>query len=348
VKAKIPTEAVIYQSVAIIVPCRNEEKYITRCLDSILHCDYPMDKLTVFVCDGMSSDNTPVIIQDFCIRYPNIHLLQNERRTTQYALNLGVQSCMAEVIIILGAHAEIAPDFIIANTRLLKSDSGLGCTGGVIENVYEDNISKVISLAMSSAFGVGNAHFRTGSKDGYVDTVAFGAYRGDVFAKAGLFDEDLVRNQDDEFNFRVIKSGYKILLDKSIRSKYYVRASFRQLYKQYFQYGYWKVYVNRKHKTVTTLRQIVPMIFVLFLLSGIFLPFLNFYYFLIYLSLLSLYLILAVLAAINKTNNIQMLPGLVYSFFILHCSYGLGYLEGIFRFFILNKRPGNSNKTMSR
>jgi GT2 family glycosyltransferase len=121
---------------------------------------------------------------------------------------------------------------------------------------------------MSSVFGVGNAHFRTGGKSGCVDTVAFGAYRREVFERVGFFDEELARNQDDEFNYRVVQGGFKIFLDPAIQSDYFVRGSISKLYKQYDQYGYWKVFVNKKHGAVTTLRQLAPPLWVLFLLMG--------------------------------------------------------------------------------
>jgi len=188
--------------VSITIPCRNEEKYIAKCLQSIINSTYPKELLEVFVCDGMSDDTSVQIIQSFTQKYSFITLLENKLKTTQYALNLGINASDADVKIILGAHAEIYPDYIENCIKTFDIDPQIACVGGVLENVMEDEQSRIISLAMSSSFGVGNAHFRTGEKDGFVDTVAFGAYKKNVFEKAGCFDEDLVRNQDDEVRFR--------------------------------------------------------------------------------------------------------------------------------------------------
>jgi GT2 family glycosyltransferase len=173
--------------------------------------------------------------------------------------------------------------------------------------------------------------------DGYVDTVAFGAYKKDVFDKIGFFDEELIRNQDDEFNFRLIKYGFKIYLFRQIRSKYYVRASFKKLYKQYFQYGYWKVYVNKKHQTITTIRQIVPLLFVLYLFGGTLLSIFHPIILRAYLIVLCLYFFAGFYSASRQSNKVSDILNIVKCFFILHFSYGFGYLLGIIDFFGLRK-----------
>ena len=191
------------KSVAIVIPCRNEEKYIGKCIDSILKQDYPQEQLLVYVCDGKSNDGTVRIIDAYAAKYSNIRLLINEKQTTPFALNLGIKESDSDVVIILGAHAELYPDYVSNCIKAFSFDQNIGCTGGIIENVYENETAAVIGKAMSSGFGVGNAHFRTGNKDGLVDTVAFGAYKKEVFEKIGLFNEELIRNQDDEFNGRI-------------------------------------------------------------------------------------------------------------------------------------------------
>jgi glycosyltransferase involved in cell wall biosynthesis len=336
-------------TVSITIPCRNEEKYIGKCLQSILDSTYPKELLEVFVCDGMSDDNTVEIISQFASRYPFIKMIENKRKTTQYALNLGIMASYSDIRIILGAHAEIYPDYINECVKAFEIDPEIGCVGGFLENVMEDHVSGVISVAMSSSFGVGNAHFRTGKKDGYVDTVAFGAYKKEVFETAGYFDEDLVRNQDDEFNYRILKYGFKIYLSHSIKAKYYVRASFPKLYKQYYQYGYWKVYVNKKHRTVTTLRQLVPAFFVLFVVIGFFLAFVHPFLAAAYVITLMLYFLLGFKEAISRTKVPGEVLNVVYSFLILHWSYGTGYLKGIYDFFILNRKTVSAeNMKLSR
>ena len=325
------------KQVSITIPCRNEEKYIAKCLQSIVDCSYNKYFLKVYVSDGMSDDGTVEIIKQFSNQNPFIHLIENVRKTTPFALNLGLKADNADVKIILGAHAEINLDYIERCLEAFEFDPLIGCVGGIIENVYENTISGIIGKAMSSGFGVGNAHFRTGVKDGFVDTVAFGAYKKEVFEKIGYFDEELIRNQDDEFNFRLLSQGFKIYLFRPIKSKYYVRASYRKLFKQYYQYGYWKVYVNKKHQTITTIRQIVPLLFVLFLFSGPIAYLLNTYLFLAYITVLICYFIMAFYSALKLSSSTPEAIQIVRTFFILHFSYGTGYLKGIIDFMLLSK-----------
>lgn len=335
-------------SISITIPARNEEKYIEKCILSILSADYPQEKIKVFVCDGLSTDNTREIVSSLSNKHKNIQLIDNEKQTTPFALNLGLKASNCAIKIILGAHAEIDKDFLKNNVSVLNDYPEVGCAGGIIENVYENESAETIGLAMSSEFGVGNAHFRTGSKNGFVDTVAFGAYRNEVFEKIGYFDEDLIRNQDDEFNFRLLQNGFKIYLNSNIKSKYYVRASFRKLYKQYYQYGYWKVYVNKKHKAVTSVRQLVPLFFVLFLFLGLTLSFLHWVLGTLFSLGVLAYIGLAIVFASQKSTSFEKITGIAYTFFLLHFSYGLGYLVGIFDFIALNKGPRISSQKLTR
>ncbi len=332
--------------VAIVIPCRNEEQYISKCIDSVLQQEYAQDKLEVFVCDGCSDDSTVEIVNQYCQKHANVKLLVNKKRTTPYALNLGLKTSDADVKIILGAHSEIKSDYVANCVSCFEVDSQIGCVGGILDNVYESETAQVIGEAMSSPFGVGNAHFRTGAKDGYVDTVAFGAYRKEVFETVGYFDEELTRNQDDEFNFRVQKAGYKIYLSKTIRADYYVRASYSKLARQYYQYGYWKVFVNKKHATVTSIRQLVPMIFVLFLLSFPCWIIMNLTF--IFIFGLSCYGLGALFFAHKTTTSIWNIPAIVFTFLLLHIGYGSGYLEGVLNFLLLGRSPKRASSVTSR
>lgn len=337
-----------YPQISIVIPCRNERDYIGRCLDSIINCNYDKNNLNVLVCDGLSDDGTVEIIKKYNKEFPYIHYLENIHKSTPNALNIGLKKLTFDIGIILGAHAEIDANYLRNCVAAFEKQPDASCVGGIIFNVNESETSEAIGLAMSSVFGVGNAHFRTGAKSGYVDTVAFGAYKKEIFEKCGYFDEELVRNQDDEFNYRILKNGFKIWLEPSIQSKYYVRASFSKLGKQYFQYGYWKVYVNRKHKAVTTGRQLVPALWVLcfftsFIPGLLFTPLLYLYY-----AILVLYLLASVGAAIKTTNKLSLFPNVLFSFWILHFSYGIGYLLGIWDFFILRKTPSTKQTSLTR
>lgn len=335
------------KTVAIVIPCLNEKHYILRCLQSIAAQSYPASLISTYVCDGMSDDGTRELIAAFSKEHSQVLLLDNVKRTTPFALNLGIRQSTAEIVIILGAHSELHPDFVAKSVASFSIDPAIMCTGGLLENVYENETSQMIGAAMSSSFGVGNAHFRTGNKSGFVDTVAFGAYKREVFDKVGLFDEELIRNQDDEFNFRVTNAGYKIYLNHEIKCRYFVRASFKKLYRQYYQYGYWKVFVNKKHKTITTVRQLIPMFFVLYLFLLIISVFVCKPAFPALGVFGLLYVLLAFVFAARSSASGGAVFGVAFTFFILHVSYGSGYLKGIFDFFILGKAI-KKHETLSR
>ncbi|GAB6183585.1 glycosyltransferase family 2 protein [Thermodesulfovibrio hydrogeniphilus] len=334
--------------VSIIIPCRNEEKFIGKCLDSIIANDYPKDKLEIFVVDGMSEDKTREVLKEYTQKYPFIKILDNPKKVTPSALNIGIKKAKGEIIIIIGAHTEYTRDYISKIVHWLKK-SGADSVGGILITKPGANtlIAKAIPLALSSMFGVGNAYFRTGVKEPrYVDTVPFGAYRREVFDKIGLFDEELVRNQDDELNLRLIKNGGKILLVPDIISYYYARDSLLKLWKLYFQYGYFKPLVALKVGTVLTWRQLIPAIFVgsLFIsgiLSFFFSPFLWLFFFILCSYLLAN---LGFSVYLSLKKGIKYLPFLPLCFATLHFSYGIGYLKGIMDFIILKKHKKNKNK----
>ena len=325
--------------ISIVIPCRNEVQYISKCIESISSFS-SSQSIEVFVVDGMSDDGTRLVLAELVKKYSWLHVLDNPKRTTPIALNTGIKNSTGDYVMILGAHSELKPDFFEVVLPLFQLDTSIGCAGALLQNISEDLKTQSIAAAMSSPFGMGSAHFRTGLKEGFVDTVAFGIYKKEVFETAGLFDEELTRNQDDEFNYRVLKGGYKIYLTNKTSITYYVRSTFGRLYRQFFQYGYWKVYVNKKHKSITTLRQLIPFLFVGFLIGG----FISHLFFQIlvlpYIIGIALYLTVSFLFSIR--NALSGIFGVWYSFLIIHLSYGIGYWKGVIEFLILNKKPSSS------
>ncbi len=327
--------------ISIIIPCRNEEKYIGQVLKSVVNQDYPQDKLEVLIVDGRSEDGTRNTVDRYVRQYPFIRLLDNPKKITPCALNIGIKNAMGEVIMRMDAHAIYQKDYISKCLKYLKKHN-VDNVGGIVATLYGNDTvtARAIALAISHPFGVGNSHFRIGSKKPkYVDTVPFGCYKKEIFEKIGLFDEDLVRNQDDEFNLRLIKNGGKILLVPEIVSSYYARESLSKIWNMYFQYGYFKPLVAKKLGSVLTLRQIIPSFFICSviisaLISFIIKPFLWFVP-----LFLSLYLIVNLFFSfsISLKNNLRVLPYLPVTFAVLHFSYGIGYLKGIFDFLILKK-----------
>lgn len=342
--------------VSVVIPCLNEAEGIEACLRSVLlAADTAKAATEVLVADGLSTDGTAAIVENIAAADPRVKLLLNKKRTTPAALNLGIESSHGEVVIILGAHSTVPPSFIVANLSALQQHPEAACVGGVIHSAATDAVSASIGAAMTSVFGVGNARFRTGGIAGFVDTVAFGAYRREVFTAIGLFDTELERNQDDEFNYRLTKSGRRIWFDPAIECTYTTRGTLLKLARQYFQYGYWKVRVNVKHKAVTSARQLAPLFFFVYLSSLPLWCALSFHvlgapWALVLAAPAALYLALQLwfsAQAVTRRSGLSFVH-VFAAFFILHFQYGTGYAAGLWRFSILRKAASDYSKSSTR
>lgn len=332
----------------MILPVRNEASYIEGAIRSIVAAGEQVEAVEILVVDGMSDDGTREIVLRLADEIPGLRLLDNPQRTVPYAMNIGIRAAAHDVVVRVDGHAEVYPDFLLRSLETLEAHPECACVGGPIENVDLGDVARAVSIAMRSPFGVGNARFRTGGEDGYVDTLAFGAYRKQDLFDVGLFDEELTRNQDDELNYRLVKAGRLVWFTKDIRSRYFVRSSYAKLWRQYFQYGYWKVYVNRKHSAVTNLRQLVPPAFVLWLvvllLAAVFWPSAG-----IALAITVLaYLLAATAAALTAIRDPATVLRVVAAFAVLHFAYGLGYLRGVYDLLLLKSRPSTRSAELSR
>ena len=262
-------------TVSIVIPMRNEEKYIGNCLDSLLAQEGDGGSLEVVVVNGESEDGSKQIVENMMPIFPRLKLLDNPRHITPVSLNMGVKAATGDVIIILGAHSYVAKDFISKNLHFLDT-MAVDCVGGSISPVGDTYQGEAIALAMSSPIGVGNAFYRYSKVQRLVDTVQFGAYRREIFYRIGYFDEELVRNQDFELNHRIVSTGGRILLAPQVHGYYVVRSSIPKLFKQYFDYGFWKTKVISKEVGAFRLRYQIPPIFIMALaitgLLGLFMP----------------------------------------------------------------------------
>lgn len=257
--------------VSIVVPCRNEAAYIEQMLDSILANTYPRDRLEVLIVDGMSDDGTRALIADYARRRPAIRLLDNPKRTTPHALNLGISWARGAIIMRMDVHVSYPPTYIADLVHWLERTGADNVGGSCVTHPGDGTtMARAIAAVLAHPFGIGDARFRLGTNElREVDTVPFGTFRREVFQRVGLFDEELVRNQDDEFNFRLLRAGGRVLLVPGVVSCYYARRSLRQLASMFYQYGYFKPLVALKVGKIMTLRQLVPAVFVLsVLLAG--------------------------------------------------------------------------------
>lgn len=322
------------KTVTVIMPVRNEGAYIRNAIQSVLDQDYPAELMEIIVVDGMSTDNTREVVQELQARHKNIHLLDNPGLIVPTGLNIAIKQARGEIIVRVDGHCEIEKDYVRNCVEVLVRENVEG-VGGPMETIGQTEVSQAIALAMSSPFGVGGSAFRT-IKDQrmYVDTVAFPAYKRETLIKAGSFDEELVRNQDDEYNYRLRAMGGKILMTPSIRSRYYSRSSFRHLWRQYLQYGYWKVRVMQKHPRQMSLRQFVPLTFIVTLLVLSLLAIILEPARLLLALVLLAYLAANLGASIATANKHgwKFFPYLPLAFATLHFSYGFGFLYGLFKF----------------
>jgi len=318
--------------VSMILPIRNEAEAIGRCLDSIIVQEYARERIETIVVDGMSEDCTREIVEEFASHHPNIRLLSNTRRIVPVALNIGIRAARGSIIVRVDGHTAIAPDYVEQCVAALQR-TGADNVGGRMDARSTGFFGETVALATSSPFGIGGSRFHYSQREEWVDTVYLGAYRRELFDRIGLFDEEMVRDQDDEFNYRLRAQGGRIRLCPQIRSEYTNRSSPSRLWKQYYEYGYWKVRVLQKHPRQMSWRHFMPPAFVLALSSGVVLLFFGMPWSLL---ITAGSYILACSAAsmwVAAKSGIRYLCTLPAVFAILHMSYGVGFLVGLIRFF---------------
>jgi len=322
--------------VSIIMPVRNEEGGIERALNCLQSQDYHSGRMEIIVADGLSTDRTRQIVSLAEAKDSRINMIDNPRQIMAAGFNKGLQIARGDVIVMMGGHAELSANYI--RTCVLLLQRGVAdCVGGPMTTVCETPEAEAISLAMSSRFGVGGVAFRLGCGERkYVDTVAFGAYTREILSRAGPLDEELVRCQDDEFNYRIRKLGGKILIAPEIASRYQSRSSLRSLGRQYFQYGEWKVRVLQKHPRQMQWRHFVPAALVCSLLLFLGIAMVHASLGIPVILLLSVSYLVAMLAvgiilAVPR-GKWRLAPALARAFIVLHFSYGAGFLFGLAKF----------------
>ncbi|UKN03304.1 glycosyltransferase family 2 protein [Paracrocinitomix mangrovi] len=341
------------KTVSLIIPCRNEEKFIYKVLENILEQDYPTDLIDVVIADGLSDDDTVNEIKRFQSDHPqlNLQLIENPDRIVPPALNKSIELSKGEIVIRLDAHSVYPANYVSRLVEELNKREDAWNVGGCWDTQpgADTKMAKAIVAATSHPAGIGNADYRLKGTDvKSVDTVPFGCFPREVFDKIGLFDTDLVRNQDDEFNARIIENGGKIYLIPELQIKYFARPNFSKMAKMFFQYGYFKPLVNKKRNKPATARQFAPPILVLSILCG-WIPALFWTPFIfIYLAGLVLYIFGLLLVALTMSNSKGYKLLVWMAFFIIHFSYGWGYLRGILDFTALGVEKKGKTVNISR
>ena len=317
--------------VSVVVPMHNERRYIERCLRSLAAQDYPRDLFEVIVVDGGSTDGSSELVESMRDEMPNLRVVENRGKHTSRGLNLGLAFARGDVIARVDAHASVAPDFLSEGVAALRR-ADADAVGGPIETLGDGATGEAIALAVSSPFGVGNAVFRYSQREQWTDTVAFPAYRRDVFDRIGPFAE-IDGGEDDEFHLRLLDAGGRILLTPQIRATYYARRSYAELVRQYFGYGQAKVVVLQRHPRRTRLRQLVPAGFVVALVGSFFVGLFGGLMILPLVIVGGAYLALSlgVSVALAWRRGWRYLPRLPLAFVCMHLAYGVGFLSGLLR-----------------
>jgi cellulose synthase/poly-beta-1,6-N-acetylglucosamine synthase-like glycosyltransferase len=322
---------------SIIIPCRNEERFIGSCLDSIIANDYPKERLEVLVVDGMSEDGTRDVITSYAQQYPWIRVIENLKRITPVALNIGIKNAKGEIIIWMSAHNRYEKDYI---SRCVESLNKYGAdnVGGIMTTLPRiDNFTgRTIVASLSHRFGVGNSYFRVQTDEPkWVDTVFGGCYRREVFDRVGLFNEDLVRGQDMEFNLRLKKAGGKTLLVPDIVSYYYARSDIPSFWKHNFINGIWAVLPFLYSPIIpVSWRHLVPLVFVTSLLGSALLGFLSQVFFWLFVAIFGSYALTNLAASLQialEKRSIRYMIAMPFVFGALHFAYGLGSLWGFLK-----------------
>lgn len=319
--------------VTIIIPVLNEEKYLSHCLDSVLSQDYPLEEMEILVVDGMSTDGSRSIIQQYQQRYPLIRLIDNPSRTAPYAMNRGIEASRGDVIVRMDAHAVYPSNYISALcARLvdLQADN-VGC---VWETDVLNKTAKSLAIreVLRNKLGVGNSTFRTGCSEVMrVDTVPFGCFPKKTFERYGLYDVRLTRNQDIELNKRIVRNGGSVYIVPDTRCTYYARETFSALARNNYLNGLWNILTVYYTKTFGSLsvRHFIPLMFVLSLVLGFLLSIFSPFPLLLVLFAYGVAIGgMSVHLACKERLNVFCL---VAAFFVLHVSYGVGSIVGLSR-----------------
>lgn len=318
--------------VSIIVPCYNEQATIRQLLDAVLAQTYPRSQMEIIVADALSQDKTRELINMFQRDHPDLPLriVDNGRRVIPVGLNLAIKAARGEIIVRLDAHSQPNPEYVERCVRALEEGKGSN-VGGTweIQPGGRSWVAESIAVAASHPLAVGDAMYRLNPKAGAVDTVPFGAFRRELIDQIGGFDETLLTNEDYEFNTRLRRSGGVVWLDPQIRSIYFARATFRELARQYWRYGFWKWRMLKRYTNTIRWRQALPPLFVASLIALIVLSIWSAVAGWISAIELLVYFLVLIVVGIRSAVHAHkpfLIFGLPLSISMMHLSWGSGFL----------------------
>jgi len=333
-------------SVSIIVPCYNEQATIRQLLDAILRQDYPRAQMEVVIADGHSQDGTRAEIAAFQVEHPdlNLRIVDNNAGTIPSAVNCGIRAAQGDFIVRMDAHSQPYPDYVRRCVAALEA--GLGDNVGGVWEIKPGSkgwFAQSIAHAAAHPLGAGDARYRRpNAPASIVDTVPFGAFHHSLVEKIGLYDETLLSNEDYEFNVRIRQAGGRIWLDPDIVTVYYARSKLRDLARQYWRYGYWKLRMLIRYPDTLRWRQALPPVFVASVLVLAALAWCQPAAWLLGLELASYaaVLILAGAQAALHRRTLFLLPGLPLAIFTMHFAWGGGFLWSLLTLISGNQKHG--------
>lgn len=330
--------------VSVVMPVRNEERFIARSLGAALGQDYPADRFEIIVVDGQSDDQTRAVIRALP-GAERVQIIDNPRRRQAFGLNLGLGQARGAIIVRVDGHTIIARDYVSQCVRALR-ETGAVNVGGRMEPHGETRVGRAIAAAALSRFGVPSA-FHVSDRAQFVDTVYLGAWPREALVAAGGFNERLRVNEDYELNIRLREAGGRIYLSPAIRSAYYGRQTLRGLARQYLLYGWDRTNTLRLHPGSLKPRQLVAPAFVAALVVGAALAPLGRAALGAWLGLLALYILADIFAAARATRAAggDLLPLALAVFPIMHLSWGLGFWAGLIGIPVMQANPITSPET---
>ena len=243
--------------VSVVVPCRNEIRYVRAFLDSVFCQELGQIEMEVLIADGMSDDGTRQILAEFEKRFAKLRILDNPEKIVSTACNRAIREARGEIIIRMDVHTLYAPNYVRSCVEVLN-ETGAGSVGGPALTRAEGYLAQAIAIAFHTPFASGGAKYRDPRYEGPVTSVLYGCFRRATLDRVGLYDEDLVCGQDVELNLRIASSSEAIWQSPKIVSWYTPRTTFSRLFRQYFQYGFWKIGILRKYRRIVAWRSLVP------------------------------------------------------------------------------------------
>lgn len=321
--------------VSVVIPCRNEEKHIAFCVQSLFENGFDQNQMEVLVIDGMSTDSTPALLNDLTTKYPHLRVFQNPEKVTPHALNIGIKQAIGSYTMIASAHSSFDKGYIQALFDAFQHLPDAIAVGGNMKTEVKNSTqsSLAIQRVLSSKFGVGNAMFRVGTdKILSVDTVPFGLYKSVVLKESGGYNERLIRNHDIELSKRLLRNGGSIYLIPSATCTYYARERYTEMATNNFRNGKWNlltVWITKNFSSLS-IRHFIPMLFVMALFLPLILALCNLSFVFISVTCLVSYVLALVYFSSKLDKTGTTIWHLIAGYFILHLAYGLGSLTGLF------------------